>query len=85
MKELIAQVEKEPVPLEFDFDGKKYRGEAIPITQACSNGICLAHDITLNDHYLGILHKMKSGWKMDEESNKKLVNTIGEGIANWYK
>jgi hypothetical protein len=27
-------------------------------------------DITLNDEHLGILHNMKSGWKMDEVRTK---------------
>src|SRR5256885_11079440 len=33
MQELIAQLEKDPVPLEIEYDGKTYKGEAIPVTQ----------------------------------------------------
>jgi hypothetical protein len=34
---------------------------------------------------LGILHGMKSGWKMDEVKDKKLVNAIGQEILLWYE
>src|SRR5689334_24718024 len=33
MQELIAQLEKDPVPLEIEYDGKTYKGEASPVNR----------------------------------------------------
>jgi hypothetical protein len=85
LQETIDQLRKEPVPLEFDYGGKSYKGEAIPIAQACADGVCHELDITLNDSHLGIIHNMKSGWKMDEVKDQKLIKTIGEEILLWYE
>ena len=85
LQEFIAQLEKEPVPLEIEYDGKTYKGEAVPISQACHDGVCPELDITLNDTHLGILHSMKNGWKMDEVKDQKLVNAIGQEILLWYE
>ena len=70
LQEFIGHVEKEPVPLEIEYDGKTYKGEAVPIPETCHDGVCPELDITLNDAHLGILHNMKSGWKMDEVRSK---------------
>jgi hypothetical protein len=85
LREFIQQLEKEPIPLQLEYDGKTYKGEAIPIPEACSDGVCHELDITLNDQHLGILHNMKSGWKMDEIKDQKLVKAIGEEIMLWYE
>lgn len=85
MKELIAQLEKEPLPLEFEYDGKTYTGEAIPISQTCHDGMCEEWEITLNDANMGILRSMKSGWKMEGVKDKKFINTLGEEIYLWYE
>src|SRR3569623_547495 len=49
MQELIAQLEKDPVPIEIEYDGTTYKGEAIPVNQTCHDGVCDELDITLND------------------------------------
>src|SRR5436305_4873752 len=49
MQELIAQLEKDPVPLEIEYNGQTYKGEAVPVNQTCHDGICDELDITLND------------------------------------
>jgi hypothetical protein len=54
------------VALEFDYNGETYKGEAIPIPETCSDGICHQLDITLNDEHLGIIRALKSGWKWME-------------------
>ena len=86
MQEMIAQLEMEPIPLEIEYKGKEYTGEGIPVTQTCSDdGVCYELEITLNNEYLGILHCMKSGWKMDQVKDKGLVNAIGEEVYLWYE
>src|SRR6266487_1902534 len=85
MQELIAQLETEPVPLEIEYNGEKDKGEAIPITQTCHDGICDELDITLNDEYIGVIRCTKSGWKMDGAEDEGLVNAIGEEIFYWYE
>lgn len=85
MQELIAQLEKDPVPLEIEFDGKTYKGEAIPVNQTCHDGVCDELDITLNDENLGIIKCTKGGWKMDTQKDQKFVDAIGEEIFYWYE
>jgi hypothetical protein len=84
LREMIAQLEKDPVPLEIEYDNKIYKGEAIPISQTCHDGVCDELDITLNDQNLGVIKCMKSGWKMDSVQDQKLVDAIGEEIFLWY-
>jgi hypothetical protein len=85
MQEMIAQLEKDPVPLEIDYNGKTYKGEAIPVNQTCHDGVCDELDITLNDENLGILKCTKSGWKMDTQTDQDFVDAIGEEIYLWYE
>ncbi|HEY2725899.1 MAG TPA: hypothetical protein VGI61_01895, partial [Parafilimonas sp.] len=85
MQELIAQLEKDPVPLEIEYDGKTYKGEAIPVNQTCHDGVCDELDITLNDENLGIIKCTKGGWKMDTQPDQKFVDAIGEEIFYWYE
>src|SRR6476469_8317439 len=73
MQELIAQLEAEPVPLEIEYNGEKYKGEAIQVSQTCHDGVCDELDITLNDEYIGVIRCKKSGWKMDGATDQGLV------------
>jgi hypothetical protein len=85
MKELIAQMEKEPVPLDFEYNGNTYKGDAIPVKPTCHGGMCDELEITLNDETIGIIKHMKSGWKMDNAKDEKLIKAIGEEIVLWYE
>jgi hypothetical protein len=85
LKEMIAQLEKEPVPLQFEYKGKMYTGEAVPVPKTCKDGICYELDFSLNDDTLGIIRSAKSGWKMDLVEDKKLVEAIGNEIQLWYE
>jgi hypothetical protein len=85
LQELIVQLEQEPVPLEIEYDGKVYKGEAMPISQTCHDGVCDELDITLNDENLGIIKCTKGGWKMDTVKDQKFIDTIGEEIFYWYE
>ena len=85
LKDWIAQLEKTPIPLTIEWQGKKLLGEAIPLSPTCHDGICEELDVTLNDQHLGILKNTKSGWKMDLAEDPKLVKAIGEEIVQWYE
>jgi len=85
MQELIAQLEKDPVPLEIEYNGQVYKGDAVPVSQTCHDGICDELDITLNDQHLGIIKCTKGGWKMDNQEDQKFVDAIGEEIFYWYE
>jgi hypothetical protein len=80
LQEIIVQLEKEPVPLDIMYNEKHYLGEAIPVGQTCHDGICEEYDIILNDASMGIIRRMKKGWKIDGIDDKKFVGAIGEGI-----
>ncbi|MCW3102875.1 MAG: hypothetical protein JWO09_1315 [Bacteroidetes bacterium] len=85
LKKMIKQLQQEPIPLEFEHKSTKYKGEALPIIDTCHDGVCFELEIMLNDEQLGIIRKMKSGWKMDLVKDQKLVKTIGEHIMLWYE
>lgn len=84
LKDVIAQLEKEPVPLEFGYKGKTYKGEGVPIAETCHDGACYELAISLNDENLGIIRCAKSGWKMDGVE-QGLVDTIGEEIFLYFE
>ena len=85
LKQIISQLEKEPVPIAFEYNGHAYKGQGIPITQTCAKGFCYELDITLNDDPVGIIRYGKRGWKMDLVKDQKLVDAIGEQILKWYE
>jgi hypothetical protein len=84
LKDIIAQLESEPIPLEFEYEGVLYKGEGIPVSETCSEGVCYEVDITLNDENIGIIRCMKSGWKMDR-IEQGLVDAIGNEISLYFE
>jgi hypothetical protein len=84
LKEMIEQLEKEPVPLEFEYGGKKYKGEGVPVPETCDEDVCYQLDVELNDQALGIIRCAKSGWKMDGVE-QELVEAIGDEIFAYYE
>jgi hypothetical protein len=85
MREFIAQLEKEPIPLEFEYGGKKYKGEAVPVSQTCVDGVCAELDVSINDKHFGIIKRLKRSWKVDNAADQKMVDAIGERINEWYE
>jgi hypothetical protein len=84
LKDIIAQLEKEPIPLEFDYNDVHYKGEGVPISETCSADVCYEVDITLNDENLGIIRCAKSGWKMDR-IEQGLIDAIGNQILLYFE
>lgn len=84
LKDIIAQLEKEPIPLEFEYGGKTYKGEGVPVISTCTADICYEVDITLNDENIGIIRCAKSGWKMDR-IEQGLVDAIGNEIFLYFE
>jgi hypothetical protein len=81
LREMISQLEQEPVELVFELNGETYAGEAIPVQATCVEGVCHEYEITLNDKHLGLIRKLKNSWKMDLVTDKKLVAAIGKILA----
>jgi hypothetical protein len=84
LKNIIAQLEEDPVPLEFEYNGKAYQGEGIPISETCHDDVCYELAITLNDANLGIIRCTKKGWKMDGVE-QGLVDAIGNEIFLYFE
>jgi hypothetical protein len=80
LKDIIAQLEKEPLPLEFEYKEEVFKGEAFPIEEACVDGVCYQYDITLNDQHTGIIRSLKSGWKMHGVEDAAFIRAIGKNI-----
>jgi hypothetical protein len=85
MQELIAQLEKEPVPIEFEYEGEVYKGEAVPIAQTCVDGKCAELDISINDQSIGIIKRLTHNWRIDGVKDQKFVDAIGKQIEDWYE
>jgi hypothetical protein len=83
LKGIIEQLEHEPIPIEFEYDGLMYKGEGVPVPETCDKGICYEADITLNDENLGIIKLAKSGWKMDR-IDKAFAKEIGNQILKYF-
>jgi hypothetical protein len=80
LKQLVTQLEKDPIPLKFEHKETEYKGEAIGLPEACAHGICYAYDIVLNGEHIGIIHRLKSGWKMEGVKDPSLIKAIGIAI-----
>ena len=57
----------------------------MPISQTCVDGVCSELDVTINDQSIGIIKRLKSGWKIDGAKDQKFVDAIGERIEEWYQ
>ena len=84
-KEMIAQLEKKPVPLHFEHEGVEYKGEGIPIPGTCHDGVCYELDIFLNGTHFGILHRLTNSWKIEGVEDTGLIKKIGEIVLLWYE
>jgi len=80
LQEFIAQLQKEPVPIAFEYEGKVFRGEAVAVSQTCDNGLCFEYDVSINDQHMGIIKRMTNNWKIDGAKDQKFVDLIGEQI-----
>ena len=85
LKEMVAQLEKKPIPLKFSYNDVEYKGEAVPVPGTCMDGVCYDLDINLNGRHIGMLHRLKNNWKMEGVDDDKLANTIGDIVMLWYE
>jgi hypothetical protein len=85
MKEMVAQLEKDPVPLKFTYNDVEYKGEGIPVPGTCTNAVCYDLDINLNGRHVGMLHRLKNSWKIEGVEDEKFANAIGEIVTLWYE
>jgi hypothetical protein len=85
LKQLTTQLAKEPIPLKFTYNATLYKGEAIPLPEACDEKVCRDLEINLNGKHVGILHRLTNSWKMEGEDDEKFVNTIGDIVMLWYE
>lgn len=79
----IEQLEQEPVPIEFEYEDKEYKGAAVPISQTCNEGVCSEFDVSINDQSIGIIKRMSHNWKIDGVKDQKFVDVVGEQIEKW--
>jgi hypothetical protein len=82
LEEMIAQLKQDPITLEMVVDGQSYEGEATPIMATLIDGIHYEFEIILNNKNLGIIRRMKSGWKIDTLADKKLIREIGKQLQS---
>ena len=69
----------------FEYEGEIYKGEAMPVSQTCVDGFCSELEVIINDQAIGIIKRLKNGWKIDGTKDQKFVDAIGEEIEDWYQ
>jgi hypothetical protein len=84
LQDYIDELEKEPVPIRFEYKKKEFSGEGIPTPRVCDDEDCTELGISLNEENLGIIHCTDKGWKMKNVKDQKFVDAIGSQIASWY-
>ena len=85
LKEMVAQLEKEPVPIKFTYLDVEYKGEGVPVPGTCNNGVCYDLEINLNGRHVGMLHRLKNNWKIEGVEDEKFVEAIGNVVTLWYE
>jgi hypothetical protein len=79
-KQMHAMLTAKAALIDIQHKGKTYSGEALPLPQGCHDGMCDQFEVTLNDEHAGIIYRSKSGWKMKNIKDQKLVDAIGDVI-----
>jgi len=74
----------EQVPIDIEYNGIRYKGEATPISASCRDGVCFELEIKLNGELVGIMNLTLHGWIMAGEVEQGFVDKIGEEILLWY-
>jgi hypothetical protein len=85
LEDNLKQLKVEPIPLEFEYNGITYKGEAIPIQTGCHDGICDQHDVSLNNEHIGLIRCTKSGWRLSGLKDIGLIEAIGHELFLWYE
>lgn len=89
LKEFIEELEKEPektvpVPLDFEYKKKRYKGVAIPVMSSCEDGVCRQVDIALNKKPIGVLRNTKSGCRIPDVP-QGLTTAIRKQVQRHYQ
>lgn len=69
----------EVVPLDFTYKQKQYQGFAVPLPDACHDGVCDRLDVILNDKHYGVLKCTEHGWRMTNVKPQSFVNAHSTG------
>jgi hypothetical protein len=86
MKSTDQQYKTETVPIDIEYNGKRYNGYAKPLADACSEDVCYELDVTLNNEHLGTISCGKNlQWTIRNFEDQGLVDKIGEEILLWYE
>jgi hypothetical protein len=80
MKEMISDFEQEPLTFELEYKGEKIKGEATAVRASCHGRECFEYDVSINNRHLGMLKQLKTGWKMDNAEDPKLITAVGKAI-----
>ena len=78
LKDMIAQLQQAPIPLHLEVNGQVYKGEAIPVMATLTEGKHQAFELWLNDKNMGLLRRLKSGWKIATLDDNKLIAAIAK-------
>ena len=70
-------METTTIPIEFDFNGKHYDGQAIPSTQSYEDGSAKSFQVTLNNDFFGSLSIDHGKWIAGNGADPELVASVG--------
>jgi hypothetical protein len=80
LQSIIRQLKVHPLEIEFEYKDEEFSGDALPVLATCVDGQCSQYEITLNNETIGIIRKLKSGWKMHATEDAGLIRAIGKAI-----
>ena len=72
-------------PINFDYDGKHYRGEIKPLQSGLQHRIPTTFQVYLNNVYCSLMKRRGEDWETDSPKCAIMVNVIGNRIYEWYE
>jgi hypothetical protein len=80
LKDMIADLRKKSLEFKFEYKDKVYKIEAVRLSETCREGTCSEMSISMDNRHLGIIKKRKTGWKMDNAEDPKMIVALGKMI-----
>lgn len=71
-------------PINFNYDGKQYRGEVRPLSTGMEKRIPTRFQVFLNNIYYGSVQRSGAHWETDSLKCGVLMDKIGHHIYDWY-
>ena len=76
---------KNRIPIDFNFEGRKYEGYINPMQIDVKAHLPRLFHVMLNTVDYGYIRYMDKKWALDIDKPQPFANLIGETISAWYE